>query len=64
MMNNVQLLAVAKKYLGKGGAIFRKYCGLGSGQPYCCAYVTYIFHEGVTALFFMAEKRRSTARQQ
>ena len=57
MMNNVQLLAVAKKYLGKGGAIFRKYCGLGSGQPYCCAYVTYIFHEGGDSSLFYGGKK-------
>lgn len=57
MMNNIQLLAVAKKYVGKGGAIFRKFCGLPSNAPYCCAYVTYIFHEGGDSSLFYGGKK-------
>lgn len=57
MKNNTQLLAIAKKYLGKGGSIFRKYCGLPSNAPYCCAYVTYIFHEGDDSALFYGGKK-------
>ena len=46
MKNNTELLKIAKKYLGQGGAKFRKYCGLPSGAAWCNAFVTYIFHEG------------------
>lgn len=42
-MNNTEQLKIAKSYLGKGGATFRKFCGLGSRDPWCNAYVTYIF---------------------
>lgn len=55
--SNTQLLKIAEKYLGQGGAKFRKYCGLGSGQPWCNAFVDYIAHEGgVSALYFNGRK--------
>lgn len=55
--NNTEQLAVAKKYLGKGGATFRKYCGLPSGAAWCAAFVTYIFNEaGNSSLFFGGKK--------
>lgn len=57
MMNNIQLLAIAKKYVGKGGAIFRKFCGLPSNAPYCCAFVTYLFHEGGDSSLFYGGKK-------
>lgn len=57
MMSNTQMLALAKKYLGDGGAKFRKYCGLGASDPYCCAFVTYLFHEsGNSSLFYGGKK--------
>ena len=43
--SNTEQLAILEEYLGKGGAVFRKYCGMKSG-PYCNACVSYIFHEG------------------
>lgn len=42
-MTNTQQLNLAKSFLGNGGAIFRKFCGLPSGSAWCNAYVTYIF---------------------
>lgn len=57
MKNNTQMYAIAKKYLGKGGAVFRRYCGLPSNAPYCCAYVTYIFHEGGDSALFYGGKK-------
>lgn len=45
MKNAKETLAVASKYIGQGGAKFRKYCGLPSGAAWCNAFVTYIFHE-------------------
>lgn len=42
-MNNTEQLKVAKSYLGRGGAIFRKFCGLGSRDPWCNAFVSYVF---------------------
>lgn len=56
MVTNIQVFAVAKKYLGKGGAKFRSYCGLGSGQPWCAAFVTYIFKEAGAASLFLWRK--------
>ena len=50
--NNIEQLAIAKKYLGYGGSRFRKYCGLPSGSAWCDAYVTTIFHEAGNASLF------------
>ena len=45
MKSNTQQLAIAKKYLGKGGSKFRKFCGLPAGAAWCDAFVTTIFAE-------------------
>lgn len=50
--SNVELIAIAKKYLGHGGSEFRKYCGLPSGAPYCDAYITTIFAKSDDASLF------------
>ena len=55
--NNEQLFNIARKYLGQGGARFRKYCGLPSGAAWCCAFVTYIFHEGDDSPLFYGGKK-------
>ena len=56
-MNNTELLKIAQKHLGQGGAVFRKYCGLPSGAAWCNAFVDYIAHEGgVSSLFFDGKK--------
>lgn len=50
---NTQMLAIARKYKGDGGSRFRKFAGLGSGDPWCAAFVSYIFKEGDNkALFY------------
>lgn len=46
MKNSTQLYKFASHYLGKGGAIFRHYCGLGYNAPWCNAFVTYVFQKG------------------
>ena len=51
-MDNTEQLKVAKSYLGKGGAIFRKFCGLGSGTPYCNAFVSYVFWKAGNASLY------------
>lgn len=57
-MNNTQTYNYAKTFLGKGGATFRKYCGLPSGAAWCDAFVTYIFHHtGNTNLFCSGKKQ-------
>lgn len=57
-MNNIQAYNYAKQFKGKGGAIFRKYCGLPGGTAYCNAYVTYIFHHtGNTTLYCDGKKQ-------
>lgn len=43
MKNNKDLLAIAKKQIGKGGATFRKYCGLANGAPWCNAFIFWLF---------------------
>ena len=54
--NNTQLLALAKNHLGEGGARFRRYCGM-SGGAWCCAFVTYMFHEGDDSPLFYGGKK-------
>ena len=52
MKSNTQQLKIAEKYLGNGGARFRKYCGLGGSAPWCNAFVSYIFHEATNDTLF------------
>lgn len=44
-MNNFEMVKLAIQQLGNGGAIYRKYCGLPAGAPWCNAYVTWLFHK-------------------
>lgn len=54
--NSVELLKIAEKHLGQGGSRFRSYCGMSAGA-WCCAYVTYIFHEGDDSPLFYGGKK-------
>ena len=55
--NNIELLRFAESFKGKGGSIFRSYCGLGSKDPYCCAFITYLFQKGGDSALFYAGKK-------
>lgn len=55
--NNIELLRFAESFKGRGGSLFRSYCGLGSGQPWCCAYITYLFHKGGDSALFYGGKK-------
>lgn len=56
-MNNTELLKIAEKHLGEGGAKARAYCGLKSGDAWCNAFVCYIANEGgVKNLYFNGQK--------
>lgn len=44
-MNNFEMIKFAEGFLGQGGSVFRAFAGLGSGQPWCAAFVSYIFHK-------------------
>ena len=57
--NNTELLKIASKYLGQGGATFRKYCGLPSGAAWCNAFVTYIFHAGDDSSLYCGGKKQT-----
>lgn len=57
-MNNVQQLKLAESYIGQGGYTFRKFCGLGSGDPYCAAFVSYIFYKAGNADLFCDGKKQ------
>ena len=58
MKSNVEQLKIAEKYLGQGGAKFRKYCGLPSGAAWCNAFVTDIFAEaGNSSLYCNGTKQ-------
>lgn len=57
--NNTELLKIASKHLGQGGAVFRKYCGLPSGAAWCNAFVTYIFNEGGDAALYCGGKKQT-----
>lgn len=57
MTSNTELLKIAQKHLGQGGAVFRKYCGLPSGAAWCNAFVDYVANEGgVKSLYFNGAK--------
>lgn len=57
MTSNAELLKIAQKHLGQGGAVFRKYCGLPSGAAWCNAFVDYVANEGgVKTLYFNGAK--------
>lgn len=43
MKTNKELLQVAINQLGNGGSVYRKYTGLKSNQPYCDAFVFWLF---------------------
>ena len=53
--NNVELLKLAQAHLGQGGAVFNRYCN--SSGAWCCAFVTYIFHEGNDSPLFYGGKK-------
>lgn len=55
--SNTELLKIAEKHLGQGGSVFRKFCGLPSGAPYCNAFVDYIAHEGDDSALYFAGKK-------
>ena len=57
--NNIETYNYAKQFKGKGGAIFRKYCGLPAGTAYCNAYVTYIFHHTGNASLYCGGKKQT-----
>lgn len=55
--SNTEMLKIAEKYLGYGGSIFRKYCGLPSGSAWCNAFVCYIFNEAGNASLYYGGKK-------
>jgi peptidoglycan hydrolase-like protein with peptidoglycan-binding domain len=57
--SNIEQLNIAKKYLGKGGSRFRKFCGLPAGAAWCDAFVTTIFAEGGNSSLFCSGKKQT-----
>lgn len=56
-MTNNELLKIAQKHLGQGGARFRKFAGLPAGSAWCNAFVDYVANEGgVSKLYFNSKK--------
>jgi len=55
--SNFELLKIAQKHLGQGGARFRKFCGLPAGAAWCNAYVDYIAYEGADSDLYFDGKR-------
>ena len=53
--NNTELLKLAQAHLGQGGAVFNRYCN--SSGAWCCAFVTYMFHEGNDSPLFYGGKK-------
>ncbi len=50
-------MRIALKYVGQGGARFRKFAGLPNGAAWCNAYVDYVAYEGgVSSLYFNGKK--------
>lgn len=55
--NNFELLKIAQKHLGQGGAVFRRFCGLPNGAAWCNAFVCYVANEGGdSSLYFNGSK--------
>ena len=55
--SNTEMLKIAQKYLGQGGARFRRFCGLPSGAAWCNAFIDYVANEsGNASLFFGGKK--------
>lgn len=55
--NNFELLKIAQKHLGQGGAVFRRFCGLPNGAAWCNAWVCYVANEGGdSSLYFNGSK--------
>lgn len=59
MTTNKQLIAIAQKYIGQGGARFRKFAGLGNGQPWCNAFVDYVADEAGAAQFYFNGRKET-----
>lgn len=57
MKSNKEVMRIALKYVGQGGARFRKFAGLPNGAAWCNAYVDYVAYEGgVSSLYFNGKK--------
>lgn len=56
-MTNTQQLSIAESYIGQGGSVFRRYCGLGSGDPYCCAFDVTVFAKGGNSALFCDSRK-------
>lgn len=57
MKTNSEVLKIAQKHLGQGGARFRKFAGLPAGAAWCNAFVDYVADEGgVKALYFNGKR--------
>ena len=55
--NNFELLKIAQKHLGQGGAVFRRFCGLPNGAAWCNAFIDYVANEGGdSSLYFNGSK--------
>lgn len=58
-MTNKELLKIAQKHLGQGGARFRKFAGLPSGAAWCNAFVDYVANEGGVGKLYFNGKRET-----
>ena len=57
MKTNKEVLNIALRHVGQGGAKFRKFCGLPSNAAWCNAFVDYVANEGgVSSLYFNGKK--------
>ena len=57
LKSNKEVMRIALKYVGQGGARFRKFAGLPNGAAWCNAYVDYVAYEGgVSSLYFNGKK--------
>lgn len=57
MKTNKEVLSIALRHVGEGGARFRKFCGLPSNAAWCNAFVDYVANEGgVSSLYFNGKK--------
>lgn len=57
--SNKELLKIAQKHLGEGGARFRKFCGLPAGAAWCNAFVDFVANEGGDAALYFAGKKET-----
>lgn len=58
-MNNFEMVKLAESCLDKYGTTFRRWAGLGSGQPWCNAFVSWLFAKSGNADLYCGGRKET-----